>query len=250
LSDSWLVGASCVSCTSIRGEPNHVPRRPASTVTSDTLTRDIITAVNSLLVADDEQLDNKSGIPGGMSLAEKMALWADKEKIAQPKRDDLFDGVDGDKDDKFDVPELLSYRNILAGSLPYEWLMATLRRELQGSGANSPDLEIRNQILEMLPSGEISRHRPPRAYDITFELSWDILARGGLGRKFSDTEMMSVDESGFESYMTVLRYVQDRWPSIGTRLVFLLDDLTQSQVFLSRSSFSISPASKYNALTG
>jgi len=187
-----------------------------------------------------------------MSLAEKMALWVDKEEISQERLDDLFDGVDGDEDDKLDVPELLGYRNILTGSPPYEWLMSALRRELQGSGANFPDLEIRNQILEVLPSGEVSRHRPPRAYEVTFELSWDTLARCGFGKRLSDTEVSVDDEKcGCESSMTVLRYVQDRWPSSGTQLVFLLDDLAQSQVFLSRSSSSSSfPASKYNARRG
>lgn len=179
-----------------------------------------------------------------LSLAEKMALWANKEGVSEETREGLFEGVGADEDDKLDPAESSNYRKILIGSSRYEWLMSTLRRELRSANAISPDLAIRNRILEILPCGEVSRHRPPRSYDIIFELSWDILAGAGLASKFSDDEI-SVDDGCGSGSITVLHYAQDRWSSSGMPLLFLLDDLIQHRAVVSRCSRAFPPGSKH-----
>jgi hypothetical protein len=106
-----------------------------------------------------------------MSLTEKMALWADKNDVAHEReREAVFEGV-ADENDSLETAEteLMSYRNNLVGSPPYNWLMSTLRRDLRSCGS-APETAIRNQLLETLPSGEISRHRLPWTHDITFEI--------------------------------------------------------------------------------
>jgi len=176
-----------------------------------------------------------------MSLAEKMALWADKEDVHHDEAEhaDLFDGVAVDGDDGLTMPELLSYRNVLLGSPPYEWLMSTLRRELLTSTTRTPDAKIRNQILRMLPCGEISRHHLPKVYNMTFGLPWDIFTdfwnSVGPGGLKAATVFLDGDY-GFSQQTNILCYTQERWPFNGEHLLSVLDDLHTSSLPLKRSS--------------
>ncbi|KAK0648714.1 hypothetical protein B0T16DRAFT_408654 [Cercophora newfieldiana] len=191
---------------------------------------EIVTAIDTLLASDDNQAEVQINSPGAMSLSEKIALWVDKEQnfADEAERDDLFDGVAGDDDWGPDETVSWSYRNLLFGSPPYEWLMATLRREIRTSGA-SPESKIRNRILEALPCGEVSRHRPLRTHNVTFEVPWEAIMEAGRGSGLSYAEVRIDDgRSGHGSQpcvSTVLSYARKRWPSCGEQVLSVIDQL-------------------------
>ncbi|KAK5655735.1 hypothetical protein OQA88_5272 [Cercophora sp. LCS_1] len=68
------------------------------------------------------------------------------------------------------------YRDCLASSFAYEWLLETLKRQVLLTSA-SPDIKggIRWQILKSLPrsGGKVSRRAPSEAHSALFKVNWD-----------------------------------------------------------------------------
>ncbi|KAK0611642.1 hypothetical protein B0T14DRAFT_333160 [Immersiella caudata] len=211
---------------------------------------DFVSVVDNLLILDDDRPKGSGNGLEIMSLAEKMDLWANRNDVAdERKHEDLFEGV-VDEDDKLDAAavELLSYRNNLVGSPPYNWLMSTLRRDLKSIG-NAPEIAIRNQLLEMLPSGEISRRHPPKTHSVTFEIAWDILrtinGRPSEGKCFSGAEVYLENENSDGSLVNVLRYSQSRWPSGGEEFLSMLDAIRRHDSLMATSSSCISSSDSF-----
>lgn len=209
----------------------------------DAVDREIVASINTLVTSDEHHAEVQTTTPGDMSLAEKMALWANKEHDANhenSERDDLFDGVSVDEDRALDQTAPWSYRDLLLGSPPYEWLMSTLRRELESSGA-CPESRIRNQILEGLPSGKISRHRQPQTHVVTFQIPWEVITRSNRGNPLSHAELHISNECAvhdFQPHATVKAYAQARWPSCGEQLLSAIDRLLAKNTALARNGLS------------
>lgn len=73
---------------------------------------------------------------------------------------------------------LVLYRNLILKSPEYQWLVATLKRELSLTRAQ-PDImeDIRTKILSTLPpSHKVRRKKAPNEYEATFELDWDLVS--------------------------------------------------------------------------
>jgi hypothetical protein len=75
------------------------------------------------------------------------------------------------------MPELPAYRDFISKAPAYEWLLASLRREILLSPVEPNSMEaIRRKIIHYLPSShKVSRKKSAEAYKITFEIDWDPL---------------------------------------------------------------------------
>ncbi|GES56827.1 purine and uridine phosphorylase [Aspergillus terreus] len=135
------------------------------------------------------------------------------------------------EDDDGELPGLETYRMLIMDSPVYEWLLGSLRRELdlQPAEPNARDA-LRNRILDSLPSSRIvSRHDQPRIYQVKFTLNWDLTA-------FVKEQEYDTKEEGFLSRiititgnrqdaqaMTCLQYLHQTWQSFGTNILQLIE---------------------------
>ncbi|KJK62616.1 Phosphorylase superfamily protein [Aspergillus parasiticus SU-1] len=189
---------------------------------------------------EDELTDSQVTANDGtkMDLGDLMDLW-------HQKLDDDFDiphidteaersAVDDDiptEDDDNDLPGLEMYRELIVDSPVYEWLLGSLRRELDLQPAG-PDARgaIRNRILDSLPSSRrVSRYDQPRIYQVKFTLNWDLMAfvkeqeydtnkEGFLGRIITITGTRQDAQA-----MTCLQYLHQTWQSFEDNILRLVE---------------------------
>jgi len=119
---------------------------------------------------DSENLPDNSEIP--------------PEPTSAPVNPDSGDFSDGDSteisfDDEgvqIDATGFQQYRDCLASSATYKWLLETLKKQVLLTAA-VPDVrgEIRRQILSSLPRSQnkVSRKAPSEAYTTLFRMEWD-----------------------------------------------------------------------------
>ncbi|RAQ50712.1 hypothetical protein AFGD_002709 [Aspergillus flavus] len=135
------------------------------------------------------------------------------------------------EDDDNGLPGLEMYRELIVGSPVYEWLLGSLRRELELQPAE-PDARgaIRNRILDSLPSSRrVSRYDQPRIYQVKFTLNWDLMAfvkeqeydtnkEGFLGRIITITGTRQDAQA-----MTCLQYLHQTWQSFEDNILRLVE---------------------------
>ncbi|KAH6896532.1 hypothetical protein B0T10DRAFT_583101 [Thelonectria olida] len=201
---------------------------------------DIIAAIAALMSEEDEHLDSRhqSDGLGGMSLSEKMALWAEKDGAQSELAEEApFEGVSDDEDSRFDVIEISKYRSLVTESPPYRWLLSTLRKEmlLGVSSFNSkPKNEIKERILSELPPGVISKRKAPLVYHMKFHIPWDsaTLLNGADGAAPNEGALRSFPtftaDSGWIHATSAEEYLQQMWPSSGRHLVHFMQQLVDS----------------------
>ncbi|KAK2026742.1 hypothetical protein LX32DRAFT_695370 [Colletotrichum zoysiae] len=148
---------------------------PSIQVTETSCTSEIAKQVDSLVLSvnapiedvDESNMAKRDHMP----LRDKMAMWisqAMETKTAVNPRE-LFEGV-ADVDETIDAPELSRYNKTVAESNSFEWLIESLRRELiltrdtdESGGCNHREI-LRRKIIRNLPTGEISKSRPPTTH--------------------------------------------------------------------------------------
>lgn len=185
---------------------------------------------------DDEQPNSRQSGPNDMSLLDKMSMWGKKnsEINTVTGNDELFEGVRDDDDEITNEVGLSMYHGVILKSPSYEWLLSSLRNEcfLQWSSRQPRIMveNIRQRILDRLPTGTISKRRPLSACEVTFDLQWDdtMDRENGLFAKLLTSEILlseliTVTGCQKESQaLTIEQYMGQTWPANGLQLLNVL----------------------------
>ncbi len=179
-----------------------------------------------------------------MSVSEKMALWSRSEAdFATPIDDDLpytGDGQDHDSEasaeevqENEENAEIASYKNLVISNNPlYQWLLFSAGKSisLTYSSDPGPRQDIKKTILEKLPTGAISKYKPPDIYEIEFQLLWNVSAllvgqnlqsKEALDALVADTITLNGDTSNFQA-LSYRDYLNQTWLLTGEAIMALL----------------------------
>lgn len=176
----------------------------------------------------------------GMSLLDKMSMWDSKagENHSSVPKEDLFEGVEDDEGENVGHIDLSAYSKVVLKSTAYEWLIFNLRKESSLRWSSHSEMRdstaidiIRRKILEKLPSGKISKARPPRTHNVAFRLQWcppyKRLYNGRAKRETTNgkaiLESIAVTCCSNEAQATsVQQYMSQTWPSNWKKFLELL----------------------------
>jgi hypothetical protein len=209
--------------------------------------REISAHLDSVLFEDREMTqDSSKGRDGQevMSLLDKMTLWSAKsvEDVQFPtESDDLFDGVEDESDleltEQMDLPT--HYKLILESSA-YKWFIENLKKEISLRWSTKQPrimIDIRNRILNGLPTGVISKRRPPKTHEVKFHVQMDIKElqvrkyharyNGTAFPLFSDRFSITGDADEAQ-ILTVRQYMSQTWPSAGIDILDLIEKVLDS----------------------
>lgn len=189
-----------------------------------------------------------------MSLLDKMRMWGSKSSVqhpeVKPEESDLFQGVESDDEDEpMAPPELSTYSKVILDSTAYQWLLAGLTKESSFHwGAGHPNVmvdEVRDKILRKLPTGTISKNRPPRIFRVIFRLPWQPLqARLDEGHSksrsksriawgppsLSDVLVLTCSSDDEMQATTVKQYFEQTWPDGGVQILGSLQMLLDRRI--------------------
>ena len=188
---------------------------------------------------DSEELQDLSKhSENGMSLVDKMSLWGQKSDVDGfiLGTSDLFEGVPDEEDQDVNPTEVLRYNKAIFSSGAYQWLIASLLRESHFHWDESHSRvmvdEIRQKILEKLPTGTISKKRGPKVYKVGFRLPWESLelrlksegSKRGIspGRAIHDTVVLTCSSTDQIQATTIKQYLKQTWASGGAELLNVL----------------------------
>jgi hypothetical protein len=134
------------------------------------------------------------------------------------------------------MAQLLGYRGFIFKAPAYEWLLASIRKELLLAPAEPNVMEsIRKAIVASLPSShKVSRKTSAAAYKVTFVLRWNPLAfinqqeykeeqDEAIGRAITLT-----GSAGDAQALTCAQYLSQTWPSSGSHIIQLLKDVVRA----------------------
>ncbi|KAK4221306.1 hypothetical protein QBC38DRAFT_377349 [Podospora fimiseda] len=202
-------------------------------------------------VLQDIDSDNDSN-PGrhewsGMSLVDKMSLWgkkAEEEQQTNFKEGELFIGVEEEDDDDDDLdtddasPLPSAFAKEILQSRAYTGLIERIMRELSLHRADTecfPDSQsIKATILSQLPTGTISKNRPPQTYTATFHLPWAVSDAAldatekrppcliSPGEDLAKRIVLVLSASDRVQATTVRQYLEQTWPLDAPQLLHLL----------------------------
>lgn len=170
-----------------------------------------------------------------MSLLDKMSMWDNKasEIDTVTENDEFFEGVGNDDDEITNEVGLSKYHGVILTSSSYEWLLSSLKKEfsLQWDSRHRRIMveNIRQKILDRLPTGTISKHHPLNAYEVVFDLElYDGDSGSGLFPKLSTSEILlseliAVTGCREESQaLPIEQYLRQTWPAYGLQLLSVL----------------------------
>ncbi|KAK4447073.1 hypothetical protein QBC34DRAFT_143042 [Podospora aff. communis PSN243] len=198
--------------------------------------RDILASIDSLL--EPEEGGNNPGGPANenMSLLDKMTLWALKESSEAAHCGDpgsaveLFEGVPGEEDD-LGFLGVSNYRALIVDSPPYQWLISALRHEMLLSALRGPDVKhtgLKDEILDKLPPGLLSRRAAPMLYQMTFEVPWNPVRTPCRSWLSDNSCTMFVGDLQSCVAESASDFVQRRWPLNKGRLLPMMQRLASS----------------------
>jgi hypothetical protein len=185
---------------------------------------------------DDDQPNGRQDGPKGMSLDDKMTMWDKSSKIGTVTRnDESFVGVGDDDDEITNGVDISVYHAIVLKSPSYEWLLSSLKKErsLQWDSRQPRMMveNIRQKILDKLPTGTISKRRHLAACEVTFYLKWGDATEDRengliirlLTSEISLSKLITVTGCQEESQaLTVEQYLRQTWPAYGLQLLDVL----------------------------
>lgn len=130
-------------------------------------------------------------------------------------------------------PNATPYRNFIAKSPAYSWLIASLQREATVVRANPDIMEnISNKILDALPSDrKVSRKASSQEHKATFEVDWDPLA---FVKEQQYTEspdialqraITLIGSANDAQAVTTENYLSQTWPATGKQIMRLVMDV-------------------------
>jgi hypothetical protein len=166
-----------------------------------------------------------------MSVLDKMRMWDQNvgHDIPILPCDDLFNGVnEDDEEDSSQEEELSKYHHLLVESPAYKWFLTSLSNE-SVIQLESSHPRIRQQILEKLPTGKISKRRTPVIHEVSFNVEWRPTMNERLlcaysedmnGPNLPHNESLVITGSPNKSQaLTMKQYITQTWSSNGS-LVF------------------------------
>jgi hypothetical protein len=123
-----------------------------------------------------------------MSILKKMNMWSRKagQGYSILPYKDFFEGVKDDEEDPIDQSELSTYHKSILNSPAYEWFLRNLAKESILNLDTTTQLRILQQILDKLPTGPISKRRPPDIYQVIFNLEWQYTMEERLRLELSE----------------------------------------------------------------
>ncbi|KXH34260.1 hypothetical protein CNYM01_01065 [Colletotrichum nymphaeae SA-01] len=206
--------------------------------------REIATQLDSLvLCVDTSTEDADKSIEARrdhMLLSDKMALWNSKatEVEISVKDNELFVGVT-DEEEIIDAPELSKYNKTVIESNSFKWLIESLRRELalrrdfdESGGCNYHEI-LRRRVIENLPTGKISKNRPPSTHSVAFRVpGWAFLGSAEVnrhepGRPPYDAIVVTCS-SGDAQAAIIEDYMEQTWPSTWRTIFNLLRTVSRN----------------------
>ncbi|KAK1546216.1 hypothetical protein CPAR01_00183, partial [Colletotrichum paranaense] len=206
--------------------------------------RDIATRLDSMILSVDASAEDADEIVEArrdhMLLSDKMALWISKATGTETSvnDDELFVGVT-DVEATIDAPALFEYNKTVTESDSFKWLIESLRRELtlkrdfdESEGCNRREM-IRRKVIESLPTGKISKNRPPTTHSVTFRVPGWALFRSSeeytYGREWSVPNAVVVTHcSGDAQASMIVDYMEQTWPSTWLTIFNLLRTVSRS----------------------
>lgn len=85
---------------------------------------------------------------------------------------ELFQGVKEPNDDDFMSSVTLNdYNRVVVGSVSFAWLSESLKKEMSLRWGSDGIHCIRQEILSHLPTGNISKSRPPNTHEVEFRVA-------------------------------------------------------------------------------
>ncbi|RSL91164.1 hypothetical protein CEP51_000398 [Fusarium floridanum] len=151
-----------------------------------------------------------------MSLQDKMDMWDENISMHEsaPEKGELFQNV---TDDDPNITASLLYNKMVLESKDYSWLVQRLETELSlergETDPRSDDVPIRQQILSMLPPGNISKRRRPTHQDVVFQFPSRPI-------RFLPSDPILVTPSSHNIQLTnILTYFNQTWPSFGEEVL-------------------------------
>ncbi|RYP58420.1 hypothetical protein DL769_008959 [Monosporascus sp. CRB-8-3] len=194
--------------------------------------------------------EDQISVSDKMPLNEVMGLWdknlEDTENdvipdvIDEASVNDLMnqDSNEGDEKDNQEASttQLRAYRDFIFNSPPYEWLLASLRKEILLAPAEPNSLEaIRREIIKSLPSSHVvSRKKPAEAYKMTFVVEWNPLAfviDQGYEEEPDEAIGIAVTLTGSATdaqALTSAQYLRQTWPTVGEHIIRLVREVVRS----------------------
>ncbi|KAL2824352.1 hypothetical protein BDW59DRAFT_162455 [Aspergillus cavernicola] len=132
--------------------------------------------------------------------------------------------------------QFLAYKDFISKAPAYEWLLATLRRELLLAPAEPNSMEaIRKSIVTSLPSSnKISRKTAAEAYIVTFVTDWNPLAfvkEQGYKEDPDEAVETTITLTGSANdaqALTCAQYLLQTWPSAGGHIMKLVKDVVRA----------------------
>jgi len=196
---------------------------------------DIVVQLESIFASGDGEAITKRHDSDAMSLSEKMNLWNSKATMDQdaiPSSETLFDGVEDDEDESIGVTALSAHSETIFTSKALTWLVSSLRNRLllQWETDGSQDLavsQIRQKILQALPSGKISKRQPPPDHQVAFRLDWGhVLNQPPEQRPTRRDSIVITAGAGKALAASVEEYLSQTYPGSWQGVVELLERAT------------------------
>jgi hypothetical protein len=194
-----------------------------------------VVQLKSIFASGDGEAITKRHDSDAMSLSEKMSLWNSKATMDQdtiPSSETLFDGVEDDEDESIGATALSAHSETIFKSKALTWLVSSLRNRLllQWETDGSQDLavsRIRQKILQALPSGKISKRRPPPDHTLTFRLDWGhVLNQPPEQRRTRCDSIVITACAGKAVAASVEEYLSQTYPGSWQGVVELLERAT------------------------
>ncbi|KAK1481851.1 hypothetical protein CTAM01_13786 [Colletotrichum tamarilloi] len=190
--------------------------------------------IGSRLVSMSDELiiDASRESVAGMSVEDKISLWNSKVGVScpSPPQQDRFQGIEDTEEDALGPVPISEYRDIVLKGNPFKCLVARLNNEMilqwdqDNSKNNNVRKEIRQKILECLPTGRISKKHSPKIHQVRFRLlGWPFTPASVWHPANYEAEVLapqSISESLIVAYCTeesqattITNYLEQVWPS-------------------------------------
>jgi hypothetical protein len=180
-----------------------------------------------------------------MTLGEKMSRWQIDEETPVTEMPlinitERLEEVSSDTESEHGLPEtslpgLEFYRDLVQSGLAYAKLLSGIHAECETQATEPNTLaEISEGISKMLPiSPRFSRRRAPERFIFMFNVDWDPIAflreqEYSEDRETSLANAVVLTGSITSSQaLTCTEYLEQTWPSTGTQIFRLIQDLVR-----------------------
>ncbi|KAH8803460.1 hypothetical protein F5884DRAFT_712243 [Xylogone sp. PMI_703] len=141
-----------------------------------------------------------------------------------------------EQNEEMNTLQLFSYRDFICKAPAYEWLLASLHRELLLTPAEPNHMEaIKQAIIKTIPSShKISRKKSAEAYKIIFEIQWDPLtfineqSYKELYRAVENVITLTGSAKDAQA-LTCAQYLHQTWPLTGYHIIQLVKNVLNSR---------------------